>query len=131
MSRHRFPLLAGSLALVALAGILLIPGPQDASVHPPEAAVTSEGLRVAFDPETGDMIPFKAVPLSAKELRSLNRSHDGLTQLHHPDGSASVDLEGRFQCYATATVNSEGKVQLNYAHGTELTPPSPAKKIEE
>lgn len=57
--------------------------------------------------------------LSDKQLAALNdlryaisRSTDGLTEKHLPDGSVSVDLEGRFQQAIMSRVTAEGKIEF-------------------
>jgi hypothetical protein len=41
----------------------------------------------------------------------LNKSTDGLVQVQNPDGSVSMDLQGRFQNVTVARVNEDGRVE--------------------
>lgn len=69
------------------------------------------GREVQVDPQTGQIKPL--TPEEAKKMAEglkviLNRSTEGLVQVHHPDGSVSMDLQGRFQNVAVARVESDG-----------------------
>jgi hypothetical protein len=60
----------------------------------------------------------QARPLTADEARKLaegvkeliNQSGEGLTEIHHDDGSVSIDLQGRFQNVMLATKGDDGTV---------------------
>jgi hypothetical protein len=60
----------------------------------------------------------QARPLTADEARKLadgvkvlvNQSGEGLTEIHHDDGSVSIDLQGRFQNVILASKADDGKV---------------------
>ena len=71
-------------------------------------------MRVSIDPETGELAPGH-VPVGKAEdadlQESLNRSSEGLVEVHHPDGSVSVDLQGRFHNASMARIDSTGKLQ--------------------
>jgi len=82
----------------------------------PSAPATSGGaaLRVHVDPETGEIVPVPVTGLDKAELdrqmkESLNRSSEGLQQVHHPDGRVSMDLQGRYRSLSVATVDSNGQ----------------------
>lgn len=71
------------------------------------------GRNVEVDPQTGQIKPL--TPQEAKQLAEglkvmLNRSTEGLVQVQEPDGSVSMDLQGRFQNVAVAKVNQDGSV---------------------
>jgi hypothetical protein len=76
------------------------------------ASVGEAAMRVSIDPETGALVP-DHVPVSKADgdlEESLSRSTDGLIEVHHPDGSVSVDLQGRFQNASMARIDSSGKL---------------------
>jgi hypothetical protein len=67
---------------------------------------------VAVDPETGQLTMPSQEQLSelaSSQAFQLNESSDGLVEVHHPDGSVSIDLQGRFQDYAVAMMGKDGK----------------------
>ena len=72
------------------------------------------GRDVQVDPQTGQIKPL--TPAEAQQLADglktmLNKSTEGLVQEKHPDGSVSVDLQGRFQNVAVARVNADGTLE--------------------
>lgn len=69
------------------------------------------GRDVQVDPQTGEIKPL--TPQEAQQLADglktmLNRSTEGLVEEHRPDGSVSMDLQGRFQNVAVAKINADG-----------------------
>lgn len=98
---------------VALPWALSAGGPE---VETPETAAFAPGLeaaRVAIDPETGELGPAPAGEKVADEqLRQmLRRDSEGLTEVVHPDGSASIDLQGRFMNASLARLGADGEVE--------------------
>jgi len=85
----------------------------------PQTPAASQGMRVYRDPQTGQLgAPPPGVQppgLSAAELRSLNRSDRGLQARTLPGGGVAVDLQGRYQSMAVATVGAEGQAAVNCA----------------
>ena len=72
------------------------------------------GRDVQVDPQTGQIKPL--TPAEAQQLADglktmLNKSTEGLVPEKHPDGSASIDLQGRFQNVAMARVNADGTLE--------------------
>ena len=72
------------------------------------------GRDVQVDPQTGQIKPL--TPAEAQQLADglktmLNKSTEGLVQEKHPDGSVSIDLQGRFQNVAVARVNADGTLE--------------------
>lgn len=70
------------------------------------------GMVIAWDPESHTFTmpqPERSLPLTATELNALSRSFAGLPQVHHPDGSVSVDLQGRFQEFEVVHFGPDGK----------------------
>jgi hypothetical protein len=72
------------------------------------------GRDVQVDPQTGKIKPL--TPEQARQLADelktmLNRSTEGLEEVHNADGSVSVDLKGRFQNVMLARVNEDGTLE--------------------
>lgn len=71
------------------------------------------GQDVQIDGQTGQMKPLspeEAQKLAAGLRQEINQSTEGLQEVQHPDGSVSVDLQGRFQDVAVARKNDDGTV---------------------
>jgi Na+-translocating ferredoxin:NAD+ oxidoreductase RnfG subunit len=71
------------------------------------------GQDIQVDSQTGEIQPLtpqEAEKLAAGLKPMLNKSSDGLVTVQHPDGSISMDLQGRFQNVAVARVNKDGTV---------------------
>ena len=69
------------------------------------------GRDVQVDPQTGQIKPL--TPEEAKRLADglkvmLNQSTEGLVEVHHADGSVSMDLQGRFQHVMVGRVEADG-----------------------
>jgi len=103
------------------------------------AAPGQAGMVVSIDPETGVL----GMP-SAPDLAGLNLSSDpsvddsdqGLVQVFHPDGSVTIDLQGRFQEYAVVRIAANGRkvfdcVPTRRDAARLLTTPVPAQALEE
>jgi hypothetical protein len=86
-------------------------GKKDKAAHTDEAAEVG-GLTAGVDPATG-----KLRPLTAEEERALlegisryvDQSSAGLVERHYSDGSASIDLDERFQSVVMARAGADGK----------------------
>ena len=91
-------------------------GPQATTVQSQTAA---PGLRVYRDPQTGQLGPpppgIQPPDLTAAEKHMLNRSDRGLQARTLPGGGVAVDLQGRYQSMAVATVGADGKAAVNCA----------------
>lgn len=77
------------------------------------------GLRIYRDAETGVVgppTPAEAAAVVPHAEQDLNWSTTGLTEVRHADGSASVDLQGRFQEYLVARKDANGRVQRTCVH---------------
>ncbi len=105
------PLWLGAAGAAVLLVVLLVNLP---AADTPVAASTQAGaLRVQLDPETGEMVPVTGLDKAEFERQldqRLDRSGAGLTEVHHSDGSVSMDLQGRFQSLSVATTDSAGNV---------------------
>jgi hypothetical protein len=67
--------------------------------------------QIPLDPQTGQVRPLtqeEAQRMAAGIKQLVNQSTDGLQSVRHPDGSVSVDLQGRFQSVAVAKRNEDG-----------------------
>jgi uncharacterized membrane protein YdfJ with MMPL/SSD domain len=92
--------------------------------HPRKNYVTinAAGQTVAVDGQTG-----QARPLTPEEAQRLaqgieelvNQSTEGLVQVHHADGSVSIDLQGRFQNVAVAKINADGTISQSCVDNTD------------
>lgn len=71
-----------------------------------------------------------------------NKSTDGLVQVHHADGSVSIDLQGRFQNMVLARRNDDGSISqacvdnsdaasafLQSKDSTTQSEPEPGRKV--
>jgi hypothetical protein len=86
------------------------------------APPTQAGMVVAIDPETGQLgmpSPEQLAELGMTSPFLLNESADGLVETQHPDGSVSIDLEGRFQDYAVARLGRDGKPVFGCVHNQD------------
>ena len=71
------------------------------------------GNDVHVDGETGQiraLTPDEAQKIAAGLKQLINDSPEGLTPVHHADGSVSVNAEGRFQNVTVARINTDGSV---------------------
>ena len=92
--------------------------PQTASIVPAKpnknfVTMKVGGQDVKVDSQTGEIQPLtpqEAAKLAEGLKPMLNQSTEGLVQVQHPDGSVSVDLQGRFQDVTVARVNKDGSV---------------------
>jgi len=102
--------------------------------HPPGAA----GMVVGIDPETGELgmpTPEQLQRISDSQQSQVDHSSAGLVEVHHPDGSVSIDLQGRFQEYATVRIGPDGKLTYRCVDGEEnarraVAAPAPAAPEE-
>src|ERR1700682_3371037 len=86
-----------------------------ATPKPAKVYVTRKvgGQDVHVDSQTGEIQPLtpqEAAKLAEGLKPMLNQSTEGLVQVQHPDGSVSVDLQGRCQDVTVARVNKDGTV---------------------
>jgi hypothetical protein len=136
--QHKFPLLivAGLVAIVALGAVTVISrqkGEVRVSNAPVESATTSKrqpnfitvkvaGRDVQVDPQTGQIKPLspqEAQQLAAQLKGMFNKSTDGLVAVQEPDGSISMDLQGRFQNVTVARTNEDGSVEQSCVDNPE------------
>ncbi|MGH7342904.1 MAG: post-PEP-CTERM-1 domain-containing protein [Candidatus Rokuibacteriota bacterium] len=77
---------------------------------------------VGIDPETGRLgmpTPEQMEELSGLATPEIDHSSEGLVEVHHPDGSVSVDLQGRFQEFATVRIGQDGKLVFQCVDGRD------------
>lgn len=79
------------------------------------------GAQVAIDPQTGRLRPptrEESQKLLKGMRRLVNQSPEGLKVTQHPDGSESVDLDGRFLSLSVAKRNADGTVSTECVKNT-------------
>ena len=82
----------------------------------------SAGMLIGIDPETGELgmpTPEQLKELSDLQQYQVDHSDAGLVEVHHADGSVSIDLQGRFQEYATVRIGPDGKMTFQCVDGAE------------
>ena len=118
---------AGVTALLVLA--VALPWALSAGGPAPTEPATgiapgTAAMRVAIDPETGEFVPAvdKAADVQLQQL--LRRDSDGLVEVVHPDGSVSIDLEGRFMNASLARIDADGELETicttNHDHAQDF-----------
>jgi hypothetical protein len=94
----------------------VLAAPLETATQTPAAA---QGMRVYRDPQTGQLGPpppgVQPPGLSIAEQHMLNRSDTGLQSRALPGGGVAVDLQGRYQSMAVATVGADGQAAVNCA----------------
>jgi len=128
MRSSRTAIVVGLIAVITAALVYSIPRPGDASLEDTgsvEALHTSPGsaaMRVSIDPETGELVHGQVPagkPEDAQLQEALSRSDEGLVEVHHADGSVSIDLQGRFQNASIARIDSTGKLHTTCVDSPE------------
>jgi len=115
---------------VAIAGLVVF-APADSNEtgsvasDAPATAPGTASLRAYLNPETGEIeagpVVGAEVELDPDTQNALRRDTEGLVEVHHADGSVSIDVQGRFQNVSLARVNSDGTVTIcsDNAHGVQ------------
>jgi len=108
---------------------------------PSAATPAAGGMVIAIDPETGEYgmpSPEQLEALSKSSLEALNWSDEGLVEMHHPDGSVSLDLQGRFQQYTVVSIRPDGSKELQcgddpaaHTHHVASSEPAPVPAVLE
>ena len=91
------------------------------------AEITGSAQRAYLDPETGRLLrePLPGAPvitLGAKELNMLSTSDARLVERSLPGGGYVLDLQGRFQHMAVATVANDGTIVIQEVAGEVFLP---------
>ncbi|MGH9932594.1 MAG: post-PEP-CTERM-1 domain-containing protein [Pyrinomonadaceae bacterium] len=106
----------GAMATVSLRGQAKASRPQTGSSPTNDARANLRfraGAPIPLDPQTGQVRPLtqqEAERLAAEIKQLVNQSTDGLRSVRHPNGSVSMDLQGRFQNIAVAKLDTDGKL---------------------
>lgn len=105
--------LLGAVALATAADPATRPSPEPAAGYTSSVA----GMRVYVDPESGALVD-RPVTQEQKDAATadaaLFRQDDsGLTLVTHPDGSKSVDLEGRYELATQIHKSANGAVSYS------------------
>lgn len=68
--------------------------------------------RIALGPEGEIEVQSGSVAILLDQflVHALRQDSEGLVEVHHPDGSVSIDLEGRYQSASVATIGTKGVV---------------------
>ena len=80
------------------------------------------GQDVEVDSQTGrmrELSPEEARKLATGLNQMVNKSTEGLSEVHHPDGSVTMDLQDRFQNVTVARVNDDGSVSQSCVDNPE------------
>lgn len=117
----RPPVIIAAIVVIAIAAITVVSrqsanrgdGSQKAMANTKYTTMKVAGQYVQVDSETGQIKPL--TPEGARKLAEglkgmLNKSSEGLVEEQHPDGSVTMDLQGRFQNVTVARVNKDGTV---------------------
>jgi hypothetical protein len=89
---------------------------------PAGATPAMGGMVIGIDPETGKLgMPTREQlkELSDLEQQRIDHTPADLVEVHHPDGSVSVDLQGRFQEFVTIRIGPDGKRIVRCVDGRE------------
>lgn len=103
-------------------------------------APAQAGMVVAVDPETGVLGMPTSEQLQALGLdqsAAYDDSDAGLVEVHHPDGTVSIDLQGRFQEYSVIRITPDGKkimacvpTRAQAARVLAIPPSTPALEVK-
>ena len=116
VTRKMFLLTCGVVVLVAGLNTAWAQTAASGRAHSDDSVTTVQvaGQTVAIDRATGRLrppTPEERKALAAGLKNMLNRSTEGLTEVQHANGAKSVNLQGRFQSIAVASVNPDGSVR--------------------
>lgn len=117
LGADRLRRLASAWPLAAFGFIAFVLPLSTTPQHDVDGSAFEAGMRVAIDPETGDLVPMPADGL-AREFsmdRALSRSSAGLVEEIQPDGSVRVNLQGRFQSASVVRL-VDGELQKTCTH---------------
>jgi hypothetical protein len=97
-----------SLALIGRATTPPLTREAQAGGVPGQASLVLE-----LDPETGQLgAPKGGAQLNAEELNAVDTSDEGLVQVVRADGSAMMDLQGRFSSLSMARMDADGRLHI-------------------
>lgn len=103
-------------------------------------APAQAGMVVAVDPETGVLgmpTPEQLQALGLDQNPAYDDSDVGLVEVHHPNGTVSIDLQGRFQEYSVIRITPDGKkimacvpTRAQAARVLAIPPSTPALEVK-
>ena len=131
---RRVGVVAFLLLVTAAAIAVLSPGSNQSNASmTPTVAPAGDGMRVYLDPETGEpgAQPSAAVVELNPELENALRHDDeGLTQVTHPNGAVSMNLEGRYEEATVVHIDANGKriICTDNMHNVTNAPSAPEVK---
>lgn len=118
MNRQVISAIVGAtfLSVATLAGAAEPASKPDSTASAGTSPKGAMGMRVYVDPETGALVDRPVTPAqknaAAAENAQFRQDDTGLKVVTHPDGSISIDLEGRFQMATEAQVSADGSVRV-------------------
>jgi len=85
----------------------------------PPTVYPGAAQRIYRDPVTGEFTTpppgfVEEIPPQFQQTPGANTSDQGLEVVTHPDGSQSVDLQGRFQSTVFATIDPDGRIDVSH-----------------
>lgn len=86
----------------------------------PSAAVDRAAMRVARDPESGEIVApeHSGEALTIDQVQAAVRKEaEGMVTIRHADGSETLDHEGRFADYTVVRLGPDGRPVYLCAHG--------------
>jgi len=103
-------------------------------------APAQAGMVISLDPETGLLgmpSPEQMQALGLDQSPAYDDSDVGLVEVHHPNGTVSVDLQGRFQEYSVVRITPDGKkimacvpTRAQAARVLAIPPSTPALEVK-
>lgn len=92
------------------------------AVKIPVGGHSGAAQRIYRDPVTGEFTTPPAgvqeIPQQFQQTPGGDTSAEGLDVVTHPDGSKSVDLQGRFQSTVFATIDKDGHIDVGHQPGS-------------
>lgn len=120
------------LAVGAMAAVSIQSGNSQSQAGKVENSVTKQNLPTSLAMRNGQVVGVDGQtgqyrPLTPAEQQKLaegiaplvNQSDEGLKQVQRPDGSVSMNLEGRFQNVSVAQKNEDGSVSQSCVNSPE------------
>ncbi len=108
-----------SATIAAVSAPAARPAKQTKKLPSPYAAPGSAGMIVGFDPETGQLGMPTTEQLKEIQMAEdpMNWSDEGLEVVIHPDGSKSIDVQGRFMESSVVRMGPDGKLHFDCVQG--------------
>ena len=108
---------------VETAGDQAKPTTQAVAPATPVTGYPGAAQRIYRDPVTGEFTTpppgfVDELPQQFQQTPGASSSDQGLEVITHPDGSQSVDLQGRFQSTVFATIDPDGHIDVSHQPGS-------------